>query len=178
VAHDIVTGEAIQASPQAKVSLFDLQLGEGPVWTISEEPTKTSALNGREEIMVSALPAWAANTRVDLRDASNLGFPLAARMLAEALGVSNWYYEASQTAMARYSAVGFEAAAVTALMLSTSAHSTRPGWKRTARLRFVHPYAVIAAACDDPYRRTGAPTATWRGLPVFSAWVSEPRDAD
>ena len=52
-------------------------------------------------------------------------------------------------------------------------------WRRdfrasTARslLRFGHPYAVVAVTTDP----TGG-AGPWHGLPVFSAWVSEPEEA-
>jgi len=81
--------------------------------------------------------------------------------------------------MARYSAVGFEAAAVTGLAVLVSARVSRPGRRRTATVRFAHPFAVVAAAFDDTraYHASPVPSA-WHGLPVFSAWVSEPTDAD
>ncbi|HYK70053.1 MAG TPA: hypothetical protein VEV45_19050, partial [Streptosporangiaceae bacterium] len=44
-----------------------------------------------------------------------------------------------------------------------------PAQHRHAELRFGHPYAVVALVQD-----AGSP---WHGLPVFSAWVSEPEDA-
>jgi hypothetical protein len=36
-------------------------------------------------------------------------------------------------------------------------------------LRFGHPYAVVALVQDV--------TSPWHGLPVFSAWVTEPENA-
>jgi hypothetical protein len=43
----------------------------------------------------------------------------------------------------------------------------RQGVRRTAALRFGHPYAVVAVAEGGP----------WDGLPVFSGWVAEPDSA-
>jgi hypothetical protein len=55
---------------------------------------------------------------------------------------------------------------------------TRPGVMRTAVLRFGQPYAVVAVT-TDPDRRGGLPVSSpWRGLPVFSAWITQPEDAD
>ena len=81
--------------------------------------------------------------------------------------------------MARYSRTGFEAAAVTALAVRLSAMLPRTGPLRTADLRFGHPFAVVAVAADDISSRPSRPpaAAAWRGLPVFSAWVTEPQDA-
>jgi hypothetical protein len=159
--------------------LFDLPLGDGTVWSIGEEQVDTTAPGGLEEQVVSVLPAWSARTDVDPRDDEALGFAAAARVLAEALELAEWWYDARQAAMARYSAVGFEAAAVTGLAVLVSAKVARPGRRRTATVRFAHPFAVAAAACDDRQARHASPVpSAWHGLPVFSAWVSEPTDAD
>ena len=129
-------------------------------------------------MVTSVLPAWSANTTVDL-DRQDLGLPTAARVIKQALGLPNLSYEAKQAAAARYSAVGFEAAAVTGLALAASAPQLRPGYRREATLRFGHPFAVVAVASDDlgvpPSDRVSSP---WHGLPVFSAWVSEPAEAE
>jgi hypothetical protein len=48
----------------------------------------------------------------------------------------------------------------------------QPGTYREAELRFGHPYAVVALTT------AGSEAASpWHGLPVFSAWISEPDDA-
>ena len=72
--------------------------------------------------------------------------------------------------MARYSRTGFEAAAVSAIGVALAFRV--PGQRREVVLRFGHPYAVVAVTTD----RTAA-ASPWHGLPVFSAWVSEPEDA-
>jgi hypothetical protein len=97
------------------LSLFDLPLGDGTVWSIGEEQADTTAPGGREEQVVSVLPAWSARTDLELAGDEALGFTAAARVLAGALELAEWRYDARQAAMARYSAVGFEAAAVTGL---------------------------------------------------------------
>ncbi len=79
--------------------------------------------------------------------------------------------------MARYTRVGFEAGAVSAMAFVTM---LTLGLRRTAELRFGHPYAVIAVAADDSARRGIAASAwsgRWNGVPVFSAWVAEPGEA-
>lgn len=131
--------------------------------------------------MVSVLPAWEARTTLDLARDEGLGFDAAARIVASALELSTWQHAAGQTCVARYGAIGFEAAAVTGLRVDASAG--RPGVRRTATVRFAHPYAVVAVAVDDAAgsSSTGSRSARrgrWHGLPVFSAWVSEPSEAD
>ncbi len=179
VAEEIVTAEARQAGSVARLSLFDLPLGDGPVWSIREEQADTTAPDDREEQVICVLPAWSAQTDLDLRGDQALGFAAAARGLAEALELGDWRYDARQAAMARYSAVGFEATAVTGLAVAMSAKVSRPGRRRVATVRFAHPFAVVAAAFDDRQARHASPVpGAWHGLPVFSAWVSEPADAD
>ena len=173
----IVSAEAHEAQSVPNCSLFDLPLGEQGAWSISEEEWETESPDGREESVMSVLPAWSADTTVDL-DHQELGYPAAARAVKTAIGIEGLTYEAKQTTVARYSAVGFEAAAITHLAMRSSKPRTCPGLKRTANLRFGHPYAVVAAACDnhraDPDQ---AVPSCWLGLPVFSAWISEPSEA-
>jgi hypothetical protein len=61
--------------------------------------------------------------------------------------------------MARHSAVGFEAAAVTALAVIASANPSRRRRQRIATVRFGHPFAAVAVAGDDPgtHQRAGSP---------------------
>ncbi len=93
--------------------------------------------------------------------------------------MSDWHYAARQAATARYTAVGFEAAAVTGLAMATSRPSLRPGRRRDATIRFAHPYAVVAAGSDDQgFGDRGPAPMAWKGIPVFSAWIAEPCDAD
>ena len=177
-AEEIVTAEARRAGSVTRLSLYDLPLGDGPVWSISEQRADTTAPDGREEQVSCVLPAWSARTSLDLGHDEVLGFAAAARALAQALELGEWRYDARQVAMARYSAVGFEAAAVTGLAVLMSAKVSRPGRRRVATLRFAHPFAVVAAAFDD-HRAHASPAPTaWHGLPVFSAWVSKPTDAE
>lgn len=149
-------------------SLFDLPLGDCPLWTITERPTRTKAPDGREESCTAVLPAWSASSRHRL-DAPELGFPSAARALAGLLGLPGYEFAAGQSAVARYHRVGFEAAAVTAVLVALSLPVLRDGVVRVAELRFGHPYAVVAVAVDE--------SSPWHGVPVFSAWVREIEDA-
>jgi hypothetical protein len=149
-------------APVARRSLFDLTLGEGPLWAITERTGPVKSASGREERCTAVLPAWSARSQQDLSDPS-LGFAAAAAALAPG---DPW--QARQAAMARYSRVGFEAAAVTGLAIAMAARPSRPGLIRAAELRFGHPYAVVAVAAGD---------GPWHGLPVFSAWVAQPEDA-
>ncbi|MGI9092729.1 MAG: serpin family protein [Mycobacteriales bacterium] len=161
-----------------RISLFDLPLGDGPAWTMTERAASTTARSGREERYTSVLPAWSAQSKHDLTRSVELGFPAAAAALAKAMTLGRHRHVAKQAAMARYTRVGFEAAAVTAVVMERSAASApRPGLRRDALLRFAHPYAVVAVTADEPGRRPTAVESRWHGLPVFSAWITEPDDA-
>jgi hypothetical protein len=177
-AHSIVTAEARNPHTVAHCSLFDLPLGHGALWKITEKEVETKATDGREEVVTAVLPAWSAETMVDL-DREDLGLATAARVIKQALGLTNLTYEARQAAVARYTAVGFEAAAVTGLAIAVSRPQLRPGHRREATLRFGHPFAVVAVASNNrgvpPRERLSSP---WHGLPVFSAWISEPAEAE
>lgn len=169
-AHRIATSEAIETGSVERTSLFDLPLGEDQLWTITAEDVNTHSQNGREERFWSLLPAWSAQTTLDLKD-PGLGFAAAARAIGEALETSGLQYEAKQSALARYSRVGFEAAAVSTMAMALS--RGRRGIRRVAELRFGHPYAVVAVTVDEERGR-----GPWHGLPVFSAWIAEPIDAE
>ena len=135
------------------LSLADLPLGDGPAWTVTES-------TGTGNRVSAVLPAWSATSEHDLRGPS-FGFAGAAAVLGRLFGATAW--DATQAATARYHREGFEAAAVTAVAVRMSFRP--PGKRREAELRFDHPYAVVATATGD---------GPWAGLPVFSAWVTDP----
>ncbi|MGN6793960.1 MAG: hypothetical protein ACTHJW_16355 [Streptosporangiaceae bacterium] len=155
--------------PVAMRSLFDVPLGDGPFWSVREEMSP----DGPGESCRAVLPAWEARSDHDLAD-QRLGFATA----APALG-PNDPWKAKQAAMARYTRLGFEAAAVTAIAILTSMRT--PGTRRIGEVRFGHPYAVIAVAAVDPDADPssgGVWPERWNGLPVFSAWVAQPSEAE
>ena len=154
----------------ARRSLFDLPLGEGPLWTVSERTAPVRSGAARDERCTAVLPAWTARSEHDLSD-PELGFAAAAQALAPGRP-----WQARQAATARYGRVGFEAAAVTGMAVAMAMWVPRRGLVRTAELRFGHPFAVVAVTADRPGR--GAAPSPWHGLPVFSAWVAQPEDAD
>ncbi|MET8262043.1 hypothetical protein [Micromonospora sp. NPDC005205] len=170
IAYDLSAGAADGARPAGSHSLFDLPLGETPLWTLTEERVHTWERDGREERHNAVLPCWSARNDHDLT-APALGFPAAATTLATALALPMNEFEARQTAVARFDRYGFEAAAVTGMAGITS--MPPEGVARTAELRFGHPYAVVAVATDT---RADGVTGPWHGVPVFSAWVAEPED--
>jgi len=144
-------------------SLYDLPLGDLPLWTLREETVHAFT---PEERVSAVLPCWSAESRHDLTPAG-LGFDAAARALGTLLGLTEPPFKAVQSAVARYGRYGFEAAAVTALAVAMGLPPRRT--VRVAELRFGHPYAVVAVATDS----AGGP---WHGLPVYSAWVAQPQE--
>ncbi|MEV4122376.1 hypothetical protein [Micromonospora sp. NPDC049645] len=171
VAYELSAGAADGAQPAGSRSLFDLPLGDTPLWTVSEERVRTRARDGREERHHAVLPCWSARSEHDLAGAA-LGFPAASATLAATMALPVQRFEARQTAVARFDRYGFEAAAVTGMFGLTSLPPE--GVARTAELRFGHPYAVVAVATDT---RADGVTGPWHGVPVFSAWVTEPEEA-
>lgn len=161
-AYDLAPAVAVGRAVDRR-SLFDLPLGEGPLWSVTERSAPVRSADGREERCTAVLPAWSASSEHDLSD-PGLGFAEVAQALAPG---DPW--QARQAAMARYTRVGFEAAAVTAVAVAMAMRVPRPGLIRTAELRFGHPFAVVAVATGD---------GPWQGLPVFSAWVARPEDAE
>ncbi|WP_045742197.1 hypothetical protein [Actinoplanes rectilineatus] len=146
------------AAGAEKVSLFDLPLGEGPLWDLREEREASRS----REFHSAVLPCWSATSDLDLT-APGLGFGAASRVLGPLAGTNGEAFDARQSAMARYGRYGFEAAAVTGWATLTMMPPTVV--VRRAELRFGHAYAVVAVAAQD---------GPWDGVPVFSAWVSEP----
>jgi len=163
VGHEIATAHT-SGDIGSSVSLFALPLGDSPLWTITER----DAPAGGEQVE-AVLPAWSVESKHDLLTVPSLAFGAAARSLQKLAQVDG-PIEAAQSAVARFTRRGFEAAAVTALGVDLSARMPPPpGPYRTATVRFAHPYAVIAttrAAATDP----------WDGLPVFAAWITRPDD--
>jgi hypothetical protein len=144
--------------PVERRDLASLPLGESPLWLVRE-------VTAAADSCTAVLPAWSARSLHDLTS-PGLGFAAAKHALVRA----DDPWQARQAAMARYSRTGFEAAAITAVAVMSSARL--PGRHRSAELRFAHPYAVVALTTNG-----GGQASLWDGLPVFSAWVSEPEDA-
>jgi hypothetical protein len=176
---------AREGSPPRARSLFDLPLGPGHSWQISERETATHIPGERvERVAGASLPAWRAEGRLDLKSSDLFGAEPALEVLRELIGPRpDDETEAIQVAVASFTRCGFEAAAITAFMVRTSALRVprETGIERRAILRFDHPYAAVAVAgrptLVQPEGPTG-PRAAFTGLPVFSAWVQEPQEAE
>jgi hypothetical protein len=159
-AHEVALGDAHE------VSLSDLTLGAGHAWNVTEREATASTQDERRSAL---LPAWHASTRLELRDKPGLGFDTAAEALIALLPPAGYEAEAVQSAVASYTREGFEAAAITAFGVLTSARAFRPV-VRDLELRFTRPYAVVAVT-------RGQLQGPWFGLPVFSGWIERADDA-
>ncbi|HKC27834.1 MAG TPA: hypothetical protein VKB75_07460, partial [Jatrophihabitans sp.] len=159
VAQRVAIAVAAGDPPESR-SLFELPLGDGAAWRISESMTSSP---GRERYEVR-LPAWEAQSDHQLLENPELGFREAVSVLLSLLPPAQYQADAKQRAMARYTREGFEAAAVTAAGVRVSAIWADEHRQRSARIEFTRPHAVVAATSGSGH---------WDGLPVFAAWVTQ-----
>ena len=180
-AHEVVRC-ACGGSPLQTCSLFELPLGTGHSWQIDEHQVRSDSGGDRVGRIVGAsMPAWHVESELDLKASELFGVAPALGVLRELIGpLPGDDTDAVQTAVASFTRYGFKAAAITALGVRVSA-SAPP--QRTAILRFDHPYAAVAIAgkptSSGPAGRDRPPDASrFGGLPLFSAWIDEPREAE
>jgi hypothetical protein len=169
-------------------SLYDLPLGAGHSWEISEREVPVFVREARlERIAGVALPAWRAKHELDLTLSPAFATAPALATLRALIGPRpDDQCHATQAAVASFTRYGFEAAAVTALGIRTAAVRVpaERSVERSAVLRFDHPFAAVAIAGRSSPPRTSRtdttprPDASFPGLPLFSAWVDEPIEAD
>jgi hypothetical protein len=164
-------------------SLFDLELGSHPCWHLIEGPGPVTSTTGREERVEAYLPAWQAETDLDLTTKPEQGVGSVLKGLSRLLvpDPRGSLVAARQAAKASFSRTGFTAAAGTAFGLVTGGPPPPPreGVVPTATLLFGGPHAVVAVAIDSATFRNGlmVPDGEWHGIPVFSAWVTEAVEA-
>jgi serine protease inhibitor len=164
-------------------SLFELPLGAGHSWLLTEQQVRTFR-SGEcvERISGVSLPAWRIESKLDLESSQRFGSAPALETMGELIGGAGDRTAAEQVALASFTRYGFEAAAVTGFLTAASARRApmETGLERTAVLRFDHPYAAMAIAGHPP--RPMGPEATvgaqFTGLPVFTAWIQAPDEAD
>jgi len=150
----------VAAGTSWPVSLFGLPLGVSPYGTLSEQTRDPGA---PDQQLSALLPAWTASATIDLQHRTTL-VPGVGAALATLLRLSTSDLPAAaQTAKARFTREGFEAAIVTAMATRVSYRRGPPA--RHLELRFDRPYAAVAVAVGTP---------PWNGVPVVSAWVTEP----
>jgi Serpin (serine protease inhibitor) len=208
-AHEVAAFARGDSPPASACSLFDLPLGRGHSWQITERVVQTPQAGERvERIAGVSMPAWRAESTLDLRASPLFGSAPALETMRELIGpLPDDDNEAVQAATASFTRYGFEAAAVTAFAVRTSAMRVprETGLERTAILRFDHPYAAIAIAGQppppagrgQPGRSSSASSSPWGsasgsaaggqtaepqspfgGMPLFTVWVQDPEEAE
>ncbi len=180
-AHEVATF-ARQHSAPPQCSLFELPLGPGHSWEISERETPTQVAGERlQRITGVSLPSWHIGSELDLKKSQAFGSVPALEALRQLIGPQpDDRTEAVQTAVASFTRYGFEAAAITAFAVPASLRRppAKRGVERTATLRFDHPYAAIAVAGRPPFAEQAPADPSFTGLPLFSAWVNDPEEAE
>jgi hypothetical protein len=188
-AHEVAAGDTSGVKRQR---LFDLPLGEGHAWTITEQEVPDHP-GSRTQSGRVYLPAWTAKPEaVDLLADRAFGFAAAADALIARLPPDprGWFAMAAQSTTATFDRHGFSAASVTALeVFAGMAFPPRHedvGLHRHVDIRFGRPYAVVAVAdapSETEQRRRAklsihARPHPWIGVPLFSAWIESPMEPD
>jgi hypothetical protein len=170
-AHEIARHMAV-GSRLPSTSLFDLALGDGHSWTITERERPAWRPGQRFEAIADvALPAWEIRSELALLSSPAFGAQAATDVLHQMIG--DGPSDARQVALATFDRYGFKAAAITAFGVTASAMATptETGVERTANVRLDHPFAAIAVVGQP-----SGPGTRFRGLPVFEAWVQTPTE--
>lgn len=189
-AHEVAALAARLPSPAKFRSLYDMPLGKGHAWHITERREKERAPAADRQHAQVYIPAWRTPAKTNsLLDPPARGFEPIIEALRQSLPPipEGYEFEAAQTAVAEFNKSGFSAAAVSAFAVKcTSAMGGGPLLMQTIRVReaivrFARPFAVVAVATTPQTRQSWVKTALrppgptpWRGLPIFSAWITEP----
>ena len=177
------TAYRLALRPEPSVAPRDLEPGQGHSFVVEDRNGWVTSPDGIDMSVVGVtIPAWSATSNHDLAELGpELGFGAVGDIVRTLLR-RDAADVAVQSAVARFHREGFEAAAVTAYAAARVGipPQQRPGILRTVRLQFGHPYAVVAVASAGDAREVAGPTQAnpWNGIPVFSAWVAEPEDAE
>jgi len=184
-AHEVVA--LFPGEPSALACLlFDLPVGPGHSWDISEQAIPTWTAGERiERIVGVSLPAWRAGSELDLKRSDLFGSAAALNTMRQLIGPRpDDRTAAGQTAVASFTRFGFEAAAITFFGVACAGFAPPPetGLERTATLRFDHPYAAVAVA-GRPANLAGDEQSeqsanSFAGLPLFTAWIAAPAEAE
>lgn len=136
---------------------------DGHAWTV-RETTETfiewTAPGDDDYLWRSYLPRWDAAVESALTAAP--GVAELAASLREAVPQLDGPIECVQAATAAYDENGFEAAAVTALVMTAGAPQFVERTIHRVEVTFDRPHAVVAVARGGP----------WEGVPLFHCWVT------
>ncbi|WP_151523663.1 hypothetical protein [Serinicoccus kebangsaanensis] len=137
---------------------------DGHAWTVTERREVRPSFRDVVEEWTGWVPAWRISSDHDLSAAP--GFPAAMAAMGRFVLPAERPAEcgARQSAVAAYSATGFEAAAVTGMAVRAAGlPQEQEVLVREIHLRLDRPHAVVAVALDHG--------GAWHGIPVFTAWV-------
>lgn len=159
VAHEI---SAQDRGENLGVPLHQLEVEGSDIYELSRVQSSTG------DNRVAYLPKWkTVNSLSHLQDDRSLGFRAIAESIAKRSGIKPDEADVivQQDVVAEYTASGFDAAAVTQMMMRVGIVSV-PRTKEAYLLEilFNHPYAVVAVVRDK---------SSWTGTPIFSSWVKE-----
>ena len=186
-AHEVARRCRDDTLPAARLSLFDLPVGDGASWRITEEEAAAYEEGTRTEaIEFTVLPAWRSECKLDLKASALFGAEPALAALLALIGSSPEGNDtvAAQSAVASFTPKGFEAAAVSSFGVLLGANWDEPppayrGLARRARLYFDHPYAALAlAGTSSDFTRARAGHTDLFCLPLFSAWIETPGEPE
>lgn len=182
-AHEVVALMRDRWPASIGCSLFDLPLGSGHSWQISEREIPTWTAGEQVELITGAsLPAWRVEGQLDLKRSELFGSAAALNVLRDLIGPRpDDETEAGQAAVASFTRFGFEAAAITFFGVATSLQAEPPeiGVERSATLRFDHPYAAVAiAGTASAAAGDEQPDSSFTGLPLFTAWIDTPEEPE
>jgi hypothetical protein len=176
-AHEVVDSFRRRPPKIQTCSLFDLPLGEGHSWVITERVVPSTQSGQIETVRSATLPAWTVQANLDLKRSDLFGATVSLAALRRLIGPDpRDATEAKQTATASFTRAGFSAAAATAFAIKTSSALrvlTHQAVERNADLRFDHPYVAMAMVYNPKDTR-----GELYGLPAFSAWVATPEEPE
>jgi hypothetical protein len=181
-AHELAQRCRNDTLPAARRSLFDLPVGIGDSWLITEEAIPAYREGWYEEnIEYTVLPAWRCESGLDLKASQLFAARSALGALLALIGTSpeGDLTNATQSAVASFTPKGFEAATTSdfGLMLGETGSQppTHQGLSRRARLYFDRPHAALAVAgTSADFRRSQAGHTDSFCLPLFDAWIETP----
>ncbi|ANS79418.1 hypothetical protein SGUI_2022 [Serinicoccus hydrothermalis] len=137
---------------------------DGHAWTLTEHREVRPSFREVVEEWTGWVPSWRLVSDHDLTGAPGFAAACAALEAFVLPAGRPADYEVRQSAVAAYTATGFEAAAVTGMAVRAAGMPPEQEvLVRRIHVRMDRPHAVVAVALAD-----GSP---WHGLPVFTAWV-------
>lgn len=143
-------------------------VADGHAWSLTERHERRAVFAEIVQEWSARVPRWRLTSEHDLGTAP--GFPTAIGSLLRHVSAAEQPAEgeAIQSAVAAYTAEGFEAAAISAIgVRAAGLVQPRDVVVREIEVTLDRPHAVVAVVADPDL----PPDSPWPGVPVFSAWV-------